>query len=48
MVSYITRGSGVGKGAVQPFGEAFDNLPKDLKKIQISMPFNLLIPFLEF
>ena len=46
MVSYTTCGSGVGKGAVQPFGETSDNLPKDLKKIQISMPFNLLIRLL--
>lgn len=40
-------GVGNGEGDVQPFWEAPDNLPKSLKKSQISMPFNLSGPLLD-
>ena len=43
MASYIACECWAGKGEAQLFLEPSDNLPEDLKKIHISMPFNLLI-----
>lgn len=44
VIHILLVGVAGGEGDVHSFSEAPDNLPKNLKKSQMSMPFNLSSP----